>query len=48
MGFSGEERLRAVVEVPADAAARPKIVGILQFRFVLTLVAIYECGAAEC
>ena len=22
MGFSGEERLRAVVEVPADAAAR--------------------------
>jgi hypothetical protein len=42
-------RYRAVQHrIPADAAARPKISGILKAGFVLTLVPIYTGGAAEC
>ena len=33
--------------IPADAAARPKIVGILEFDFVLMAVPAYSGGAAE-
>jgi hypothetical protein len=41
-------RRHAQHRIPADAAARPKIGGILETDFMLTLVLTYWCGAAEC
>ena len=48
--ISHERTTRTAVQqrIPADAAARPKIVGILVGDLVPTLVPIYRCGAAEC
>ena len=47
MGFSGEKRLLAVGKIPADAAVRPKIVGILKAGIGWKAFPTYRCGAAE-